>query len=82
MKIRKELLDIVDVGSNYGRIISCALYLNSKAQKDEIGATVHEQVALLKLKGHDEKSIARKTGFEEKNVCGALRDISNYCWEF
>ena len=80
MKVNKKLLDIVDVGTDYGTIICCAIYLNKKkADNAEIGVTVHEQVALLTLKGNDAPSIAKKTGFETKSVCSALFDITAYC---
>jgi hypothetical protein len=79
MRIDKRMLDSVDAETDFGRIICCALYLNTKAKKHENGATIHEQVALLTLKGNDTGSIARKTGFEEITVRGALLDITAYC---
>jgi len=77
MKIKKALLDDVNVGSPLGRIICCAIYLNTK--KDKIGPTVHEQVAQLTLKGNDTGSVARKTGFEESSVRAVLNDITAFC---
>ena len=80
MKIDKELMDAVDVGNNYGVIICCAVYLTAKkSEKAEIGATIHEQVAILTLKGNDVPAIVRKTGFADKTVCSALYDISAFC---
>jgi len=79
MKVKKELLESVDADSPLGQVICCALYLNSKIKKDEVGGTIHEQVALLRIKEKDDNAIARKTGFEQTTVTSALRDIVNYC---
>jgi predicted transcriptional regulator len=79
MKVNKEILEIVDVNSNFGKIICCSLYLNAKSKKNEISATVHEQVALLTLKGNDIPSTAKKTGFDEKTVRDSLSDIAAMC---
>jgi hypothetical protein len=79
MRIDKRMLDSVDAETDFGRIICCALYLNEKSKKHENGATIHEQVALLTLKGNDAVQIANKTGFETRTVIYALSDITAYC---
>jgi hypothetical protein len=80
MKVNKKLLDSVKAETNYGTVICCAIYLNhKKTEKMEIGDTVHEQVALLTLKGDDVPAISKKTGFEGKTVCAALYAIINFC---
>jgi hypothetical protein len=79
MKVKKELLESVDADSPLGQVICCALYLNSKIKKDNVSGTIHEQVALLRIKEKDNGAIARKTGFEKTTVQGALRDIANFC---
>jgi len=82
MKYKKEMLDSIDAGTDYELIICCALYLNTKVKSNyerKIGATIHEQVAALKLQGNDEKRIARKTGFGIDTVSYALKDIIAFC---
>ena len=80
MKVDKIKLENVKNHGKYGRIIACAIYLY---HKDPQGAgtfdiTVHAQVADLILKGHNSLSIAKKTGFDERSVRNAIRDIQNY----
>jgi len=79
MKVKKEMIDSIEAGSNFEQIICCALYLNTKVKANGVGATIHEQVALLRLKNLDEKHIAKKTGFEINTVCYALKDIIAFC---
>jgi len=76
MKVKKELLESVDVGNKYGVVICCAMYLNTKK---EVGTTIHEQVAWLTFKGKDVPAIVKATGFEDKTVCAALDDIIAFC---
>jgi predicted transcriptional regulator len=80
MKIKKEILDSVNAESDFGRIICCALYLNTKEKKQRTGITIHEQVATLTLQGKkDIDNIAHVTGFEKATVKSALLDIIAYC---
>jgi len=79
MKVEKRILDSIEADSDFGRIIACAMYLNEKAKKHEVGGTVTEQVALLTIKGNEEKKVAQKTGFNLQTVKTELENIIAFC---
>jgi hypothetical protein len=85
MKVKKEMLDNINADSGFGRIICCALYLNSKELKNEFGNTIHEQVAEKILSGqfyydnYDIETIAGEILVDKRIVKDALRDISAMC---
>ena len=78
MKVNKWILDGVEPDTKLGRIITCALYLNTK--KNECSGTIHEQVALEVIRGNSViETIAKVTHFTDEIVLSALRNIAYYC---